>query len=123
MRLKLDENLGAAVAEALRGAGHDVATVASQGLCGAPDRTLLDVCRGEGRCIVTLDTEFANPLVFRPSSFAGIVVLRSPSRSSPASLVDLACTLARGLERADVFGKLWVVQRGRIREYQEGDLV
>lgn len=121
MKVKLDENLGRSVAEVLAGAGHDVATVAGQGMAGAADRSLVTTCRGEDRCIVTCDAEFGNPLVFRPSDLAGIVVLRLPPRPGPASLVELARTLVEGFRRGDVTGKLWVVQHGRIREYQPPD--
>ena len=58
-------------------AGHDVASVADQGLEGSLDGDLLKYCRAEGRCLVTLDLEFANPLVFLPSRYLGIAVLAS----------------------------------------------
>ena len=45
MKLKLDENLGSHGAELFHQAGHDVYTVAGQGLCSATDRKLLEVCR------------------------------------------------------------------------------
>jgi hypothetical protein len=69
--------------------------------------------------MVTLDLDFANPLLFRPSEYHGIAVLRLPPRPSPGDLLDLMQTLIRGLARTDIKGKLWVVQRGRIREYQQ----
>ena len=37
MRLKLDENLGVRTARLFAGAGHDLATVAGQGLAGFTD--------------------------------------------------------------------------------------
>jgi predicted nuclease of predicted toxin-antitoxin system len=37
MKIKLDENLPACLAERLEGLGHDVATPADEGLSGAPD--------------------------------------------------------------------------------------
>lgn len=43
MRLKLDENLGKSLADVLRQAGHEVATVPDQGLFGTEDRTLRDM--------------------------------------------------------------------------------
>jgi len=121
VKIKLDENLGRSVAAVLADAGHDVATVVGQGMAGAPDRSLLATCRREGRCIVTCDAEFGNPLMFRPSDSAGMVVLRLPARPGPNSLVELAHTLVQGLDRGNVTGKLWVVQHGRIREYQPPD--
>ena len=60
----------------------------------------------------------ANPLRFRPSEYAGIAVLRLPPRPGMQDLTDALLTLAAALRRTPIQGKLWVVQRGRIREYQ-----
>lgn len=119
MRLKLDENLGKNAAEALQQAGHDVATVPGQRLWGVEDRTLIEICRREARCLVTLDLEFGNPLLFKHSEYAGVALLRLPPKPTPQDLLDAVHTLVGGLAGgANITGKLWVVQRGRVREYQ-----
>ena len=121
MRLKLDENLGVRTAEFLRSAGHDVTTVPSQNLYSSSDKNLLETCRVEKRCLVTLDLEFGNPLLFKPSDYEGIAVLRLPSKPTPDDLLGTVRTLVGGLARKEVKGKLWIIQRGRIREYQAPD--
>lgn len=92
--------------------------VAGQGLSGATDLALIDVCRSERRCLVTLDLDFGNPLLFKPSEYDGIAVLRLPSRPSPEDLLDTIRTLIGGFARDNIEGKLWIVQKGRIRAYQ-----
>ncbi len=49
MKLKLDENLGSRAVELFAQAGHDAATVASEGLFSATDEDLIEICRRERR--------------------------------------------------------------------------
>jgi predicted nuclease of predicted toxin-antitoxin system len=119
MRLKLDENLRRLAAEILRESGHDVETVPSQNLKSASDQTLIDKCRAESRCLITLDLDFGNPIVFRPKNYSGIVVLRLPSNPSHDDLIACIGTLNAALAMGEVAGKLWIIQRGRIRQYQD----
>jgi predicted nuclease of predicted toxin-antitoxin system len=119
MRLKLDENLGRRTAEIFVRYGHDVSTVLEQRLTSATDRALIEICRRERRCLVTLDLDFGNPLLFHPAEYPGIVVLRLPAGPSHQDLLDVAGILAKTLSSLTVEGKLWIVQKGRIREYQE----
>ena len=121
MRLKLDENLGTRGRSLFEAAGHDVMTVADQHLQGTPDDQLVRICTNEGRALVTLDLDFSNAIRFPPSSFCGIAVLRMPARLNP-SMVDKACEmLIATIERSDLTGKLWVVERDRVREYRPDD--
>lgn len=118
MKIKLDENLGQQGAILLRDAGHEVATVLEQELCAADDHTLISICQQEQRCLVTLDLDYANPLLFKPDEYAGIVVLRLPPKATYADLLDAIHTLIKGLTKAKVNNKLWIIHKGRIREYQ-----
>jgi predicted nuclease of predicted toxin-antitoxin system len=119
LKLKLDENLGKRVAELFQAAGYDAATVPGQRMAGATDSELIKRCHDEGRAIVTLDLDFGNPLLFKPSQYHGIAVLRPSEPVSRGDLEDLCRTLIGGLSQEKLDGKLWIVERGRIRVYQE----
>ena len=115
MRFKLDENLGRRGRDLLTAAGHDVATVFDQNLNQAPDTEIIEACRQESRCLVTLDLDFANPLRFNPAGYCGIAVLRLPARFSYEDLMIAMRTLARAVEGESIAKNLWIVERGRIR--------
>jgi predicted nuclease of predicted toxin-antitoxin system len=118
VNLKLDENIDTRVVTLLRLAGHDVATVPGQGLMSAPDAEVIEVCRSEGRCLVTCDRGFGNRIKYNPSNYAGVVIIRLPSRYTFADWQQAIEILIQGLEEAEVIGKLWVIQSGVIQEYQ-----
>ena len=90
MKLKLDENLGRAEAALFASAGLDSATIKSQRMSGAPDEVVIGCCRDERRCLVTMDAEFGNPILYHPWEYAGIALLRLPHRTSHATVLD-AC--------------------------------
>jgi predicted nuclease of predicted toxin-antitoxin system len=121
VKLKLGENLGLRGRMILTAAGHDVSTVTMQRMESAPDRAVIEAYRREGRALVTLDLDFANPLEFRPSEYAGIAVLRLPKKATAEDLLQAIQTLVRGLERNTLAGKLWIVEKGRIRLYEQDD--
>ncbi|MEH2333445.1 DUF5615 family PIN-like protein [Nostoc sp.] len=114
MKLKLDENIDLRVVTLLQLAGYDVATVPGQGLSSAPEPEVIDVCRREGRCLVTCDRGFGNRLKYNPSNYAVIVIIRLPSRYKFVDWREAIETFITGLDTADVTGKLWIIQQGKI---------
>jgi len=119
MKLKLDENLGTRGQSVLQAASHDVLTVSAQLLEGASDEELIEKCRQESRALVSLDLDFGNPLRFQPSKYPGIAVLRLPVKPSHSDLTNLIHTLVAALKHDSLVGKLWIVESGRVRVYQE----
>jgi len=120
VKLKLDENLGERGRHRLEEAGHEVCTVPMQALESATDRDLLARCVAEERALVTLDLDFANPLVFPPSTHRGVAVLRLPRKSTSADLEAAVATLAEALRRQPLDRQLWIVESGRVRVYTPG---
>lgn len=120
MRIKLDENLGSRIAELFRSAGHDVATVYEQELTSAPDSWVFSACLKESRVLVTLDLDFANPLRFDHSRSDGVAVLRVPTLPGRSDLDEGVQTLIAALSEAEITGKLWIVERTRVRTYEPG---
>jgi predicted nuclease of predicted toxin-antitoxin system len=132
VKFKLDENLSRATAAVLREAEFDVVTVSDQGLEGARDLDLIGCCVREERCLITMDAEFGNPLLYPPRHYRGIVLLRLPGRATTELIRDTVRTLRDALlasgpppgSSIPLPGPdrhLWVVQPGRVRLYQGDD--
>jgi predicted nuclease of predicted toxin-antitoxin system len=118
MKCKLDENLGDIGRDLLTASGHDVSTVAIQGLCGSDDVVLHDACRAEGRVLITLDRDFGEVLRFPPESSAGIAILDCRGRLSPTAILARIRELVTLLQTQPIDGKLWIVEPGRVRIHE-----
>ncbi len=110
MRLKLGENLGRSAVTLFEQAGLEVATVHEEGMTSASDKDLVAQAALEQRCLVTLDLDFANILLFPPRDYCGIAVLRLPSKLRSSDLLTACSTLITGLCRAEISGRLWIVE-------------
>ncbi len=108
MLFKTDENLHEEVAELLRQNGHDAVSVYDQGLRGHADEDIADVCRREGRVIVTQDLDFSNIVAFPPEDYAGIIVLRLHDPNRPSTLAAMR-RLIPLLASEPLAGCLWTV--------------
>jgi predicted nuclease of predicted toxin-antitoxin system len=117
LRFKLDENIDPRLASLFAQAGHDAETVLGEALLGATDDAIFQACQNEARCLVTLDLDFSNPLRFSPLRTSGIIVLR-PVRPILPLLQVIVKSLLIALNTRSAQGKLWIVEPGRIREYE-----
>ena len=114
MRFKVDENLPIEVAEILRTAGHDAATVNDEAASGASDPDLAALVRRERRALITLDVGFADIRSYPPAEYQGLVVLRLARQDKEHVL--LTCKrLIKRLPSEPLVGQLWIVETDRIR--------
>ena len=121
MRCKIDEHLPLEIKDLLVQYQHDSVTVAEQGMTGSIDPDVAQVCRKEGRALLTLDLDFSDIRAYPPEDYHGIVVFR-PAIQSITTLVRLTTRLLTLLEREPLVGQLWIVEddRVRIREGSQG---
>jgi len=114
VKFKLDENLPVSSAAILASVGHDVDTVAAEGMTGAPDQDVVAAAARAGRILVTLDVGLGDIRAYPPGSHAGIVVLRLPDQSA-ATVTKAISDLAGLAEPGSLAGAVAVMQRGLLR--------
>jgi predicted nuclease of predicted toxin-antitoxin system len=114
MRFKVDENLPRDACDLLSRAGHDAISVGQQGLSGAADARIYEICQKERRTLVTLDVDFANVQAYDPKSSAGVIVLRL-ARQDRQRVLDAVARALVVLEREPLDQRLWIVEGERIR--------
>jgi len=76
MKVKLDENIPVRLAGELAIFGHEVDTVASEGLKGRPDGDVWSAARREERFLITQDLDFSDVRQFKPGTHAGLLLIR-----------------------------------------------
>lgn len=114
MRFKTDENIPEEVVDILRGAGHDVLSVYSQGFAGFVDPAVAAVCKVEKRAIVTNDLDFSDVRRYPPEHYSGIIVLRPFVQNTPV-LERLISRVIALLPLQPLEGCLWIVDDHRVR--------
>jgi predicted nuclease of predicted toxin-antitoxin system len=114
MRVKLDENMPAAMTEVFRQTGHDASSVAEEGLGGTADPRILQAAAAEDRVLVTFDLDFADVRRFPVGTHGGIVVFRLHDQRWAVLEGPARHLVASGiLER--IRGGLAIVDEARIR--------
>jgi predicted nuclease of predicted toxin-antitoxin system len=117
MKFKVDENLPIETADILQKAGYDADTVHSEGITGADDVKISQICKAENRAILTLDLGFADIRAYPPDEYEGIVVLRL-TRQDKRYVLSIVERLANAISSEEIKGKLWIVDEKRIRVRQ-----
>ena len=112
MRFKVDENLPREACDLLKRAGHDATGVSQQGLGGADDARIYQVCQDEQRALLTLDVDFANLQAYDPKSSSGVIVLRL-ARQDRQRVLDALASPLPVLEREPLEKRLWIVEEER----------
>lgn len=99
MKVKLDGNIPVRLADELGVLGHEVHTVASEGLKGRPDTDVWSAARGEDRFLITQDLDFSDVQQFKPGTHPGLLLvrLREPGAKALLSRI-LTVVQEEGLE-------------------------
>jgi predicted nuclease of predicted toxin-antitoxin system len=95
-------------------AGHDAVTVLQQGMRGIQDPSLIEVCRREGRILITLDLDFADIRAYDPSNVPGLMVFRV-HRQDRLHLLNVLRRVLPLLDREPIAGRLWIIEEHRVR--------
>ncbi len=118
IKFKIDENFGKSIQEIFLKEGYDVHTIYGEGLQGADDNKIYNICCKEQRCLITLDLDFSDIVRFPPNKTGGIAVIRTPKNSSFTLLKKMIKQFIKMLNKMSVKKKLWIVEIGRIRVHQ-----
>ena len=102
----------------LREAGFEADTVDDEGLSGADDSVISELCRIAGRVLVAPDLGFSDIRSYPPKEYSGIVVLRSKAQDK-IRLISMLRRLIPILREKSPEGQLWIVEPDRIR-FREG---
>lgn len=112
MRIKLDENLPTDAKTYIASIGHDVDTVADEGLTGVPDHVVVAAATRDERLLITLDRGVGDIRKFPLGTHAGIAVLRLDTFGRTAVNDSIARLLA--FEHVEQLAGCVVVVRGHL---------
>lgn len=119
MRVKLDENMPGRAGALLIAQGHDVATVAAEGLGGKSDVAVARTAARERRMVVTLDRRFADIRRYPPGHHPGFLVLR-PQNQSSSAVERLLTSFLDQYRLDDMVGCIVVVEASAVRIRRPG---
>jgi len=113
-KVKVDEDLPAAVTQMLKAADYDAASVTEQSLGGLKDPPLWKAVQAEGRFLITADKGFGDIRSYPPGTHAGILVLR-PDEDGIRPMEELIRKVLAQYSLAELAGTIAVVTPRGIR--------
>jgi len=116
MKIKLDENIPVTAKDTLANVSSDIHAVYEEGLSGADDGTLWDVCQQEQRFLITQDLDFSDTRRFSPGTHCGILLLRLKN-PSVGEIKTLLMDLAENHQLEQWNGCVVVATRKKVRIY------
>lgn len=102
------------MAGSLTDSGHDVATVAGLGMCGATDAEVLAMAAEHGRLLVTLDTDFGGLLAGNAAEAPSVLLIRRADHR-PHSIAAVVEDVITSSSDALMTGALAVVGERTVR--------
>jgi len=103
MRILVDQNLAASVAESLTKAGHDAVHTRDIDMRVAPDEDLLDLCRNQSRLMLTSDVRLNKFLADRNAPNPSVIIIRHYRRDIDAlsDVLGILSTAERVINNGD----------------------
>ena len=114
MKFKLDENVPFSLKKLIESKGnHQVDSVFHEKKTGIDDHSLLEFCLQEQRILITLDTDFNNPVMHPQVSLFGIIILR-PSTQGKKAVTSLFTHFLNSFELEKTIKKALLVESENI---------
>lgn len=98
MKLLIDENLPPRLAGLLTEAGHASVHVRDLDAAGSSDPQIIDLALGDGRTIVSADTDFGALLASTGATAPSVILVRAVVDLHPPDLAELLITCIEQLE-------------------------
>ncbi len=114
MRFLTDENIYPQMVEAIRRLSHDVLDIKEQNLFSIPDSDIIQIAQDTKRILITYDKDFSNILIYPPSQYFGIIVLRL-SRLMIKDAISQLVSFIEELSEEKIKGGLAIVEPDRVK--------